>query len=107
MHRQEKPILGWQLSLPQRQELLGRIRAAPAEFVAQEEMGRHEGYWFSPDGALGYFQHGVLGVAGAGRKLRQAAQSLDVVGHFAHELGQTRASAQRVARGFEQLDQLQ
>jgi uncharacterized circularly permuted ATP-grasp superfamily protein/uncharacterized alpha-E superfamily protein len=38
MHRLEKPVLGWQLSLPQRQELLGRIRAAPAEFVAQEQI---------------------------------------------------------------------
>jgi uncharacterized alpha-E superfamily protein len=36
MHRLEPPILGWQLSVSQREELLSRVRAAPADFVAQE-----------------------------------------------------------------------
>jgi len=36
MHRLERPILGWQLTATQRDELLSRIRAAPLDFVAQE-----------------------------------------------------------------------
>ncbi|MBC7853623.1 MAG: circularly permuted type 2 ATP-grasp protein, partial [Pirellulaceae bacterium] len=36
MHRSERPILGWQLSTSQREELLSRIRYSPANFVAQE-----------------------------------------------------------------------
>jgi uncharacterized circularly permuted ATP-grasp superfamily protein/uncharacterized alpha-E superfamily protein len=36
MHRMERPILGWQLSASQKEELLSRIRSAPADFVAQE-----------------------------------------------------------------------
>ena len=36
MHRLERPIVGWQLSKTQREELLVRIRSAPADFVGQE-----------------------------------------------------------------------
>jgi dipeptidyl-peptidase-4 len=35
----------------------GAIRNGQAEFVAQEEMGRHTGYWWSPDGAHIAFAH--------------------------------------------------
>ncbi|MFN0018536.1 MAG: circularly permuted type 2 ATP-grasp protein [Pirellulaceae bacterium] len=36
MHRLERPIVGWQLSSRQREELLSRIRNSPADYVAQE-----------------------------------------------------------------------
>src|SRR5258706_13912532 len=36
MHRSERPILCWQVTTSQREELLSRIRSAPADFVAQE-----------------------------------------------------------------------
>jgi len=34
----------------------GSITNGEAEFVAQEEMGRHEGYWWSPDGGTIVYQ---------------------------------------------------
>jgi dipeptidyl-peptidase-4 len=34
----------------------GTVTYGEAEFVAQEEMGRHRGYWFSPDGTRIAFQ---------------------------------------------------
>ena len=41
----------------------GAITHGEAEFVAQEEMGRHEGYWWSPDGGtIAYQRSDVTGV---------------------------------------------
>lgn len=37
-------------------EAAGTVSYAEAEFVAQEEMGRDHGYWFSPDGERVLFQ---------------------------------------------------
>ena len=51
--------------------------------------------------------HGVLEVSGAGREIREAAQSFDVDGHSSHELGKPRARAVCVTDCLEQLDQAQ
>jgi uncharacterized circularly permuted ATP-grasp superfamily protein/uncharacterized alpha-E superfamily protein len=40
LHRSERPVLAWELSKEERDELLGRIRQRPGQFVAQSRVER-------------------------------------------------------------------